>query len=214
MPSCEQNEFLGYDPVTGDELWKDEAVCNRYARSCANGGSRWDIYLRQPGESAYHLSGSVCLLPSQQPMSGAEVAAGVAARFHDAVPEARFKVQPTGVQVVNVPTIFYVEEHPVAFPPHTVGGITVRIEPSVEYYWRYDVDAPFVGPTGAGAAYPHQTITHPYAAPGRRTATLRAVWTASFTAFGATFDVPGQVVREATAALDVREARARLQYDN
>lgn len=212
VPSCDTNGFRGYAPTTGAELWDEEHLCP-HSSSCPSGGTRWDIYLRFPGESTYRRTGDVCLLPSQQILSGADIAAAVRARFHDAVPEARFRVQPTGVQVVNVPTIFYVEQQPVTFPPHTVGGITVRIEPSVDYYWRYDADAPFVGPTGAGAAYPHQTITHPYTAPGRHTATLRAVWTATFTAFGETFEVAGEVVREATTVLDVREARARLQAD-
>ena len=211
VPSCDPNGFLGYDPVTGEELWENGVLCPRFAQSCRNGGNRWDIYLRRPGESSYHRTGTVCLLPSQRIVTGADVIPSVAARFDDGVPGARFRIQPTGAQVVNVPTIFYVDQPPVIFPPHSVGGITVRITPSVSYYWRYDSGAPFEGPTGPGAAYPNQTVTHPYDAPGRRAVTLRAVWTATFTVFGETFDVPGEVVRETTATIDVREARARLE---
>lgn len=210
VPSCDGNGFRGYDPVTGAELWDDHDVCPRFT-SCQNGGGRWDIYLRRAGESWYARVGDVCLRPGDEIRSGAELAAAVRERFEDAVPTNTFAVQPAGVQVVNVPTIFYVEEQPVAFPPHSVGGITVQITPRVDYYWRYDAAAGFEGPTGPGAPYPDHDVSHAFRTPGRRTVTLRAVWTATFTAFGHTFDVPGEVVRETTATVDVREARARLE---
>lgn len=212
IPSCDGNGFRGYDPATGAELWDDHDVCPRFT-SCPDGGNRWDVYLRRPGESWYARAGDVCLRPGDAIVSGAELAAAVRRRFEDAVPTNRFAIQPPGPQVVNVPAIFYVEEQPVAFPPHAVAGITVQIHPSVAYYWRYAADGGFEGPTGPGAPYPDHDVSHAYRTAGPRQVTLRAVWTATFTAFGQTFEVPGQVVRETTRTVDVREARARLEAD-
>lgn len=215
VPSCEQNGFLGYDPVSGAAVWKDDVACARFATSCGTGAQRWDVYLRRPGESAYRRIGEVCMPTGSEPVTFADLAAALYREFEQHVPPATFAVQPLTAHLVNVPAVVYATGQDVPSPTYRVRGIEVRLTLYPEYAWDFGDGA--VVESGADPGRPYagdsaETIHHTYVTPGVKQVRLTATWRASFTAFGETFTVPQAVVRRSPPReLVVREARAQLE---
>lgn len=212
--SCEGCEWRLVPACSGNGHDADNN-CGAAAFSCPDPAILYLVYLRKPTEG-FRLVGEECIYPGGEPVSGADIAAAVAARADDYVPLTlpTLSIQPAGNVVTRKPAIFFTEPQTVA--PVTIGVIgnafRVTISPRIkEWRWDFGDGSPVLTTTSPGAAYPHHDITHTYADRAARRVSLTAVWTGDYTIAGIAGTLnAGDVARTATRAITVQEARAQL----
>jgi len=101
------------------------------------------------------------------------------------LPASPLNIQPnTGEALINVPLILATADETVTRDTTVLGfPVTIRATPTS---WTWDLgDGATVGPTSdPGQAYPHQSLTHTYTAPGDHQITLTTTWSGEYTIAG------------------------------
>ncbi|WP_245899693.1 hypothetical protein [Geodermatophilus normandii] len=127
------------------------------------------------------------------------------------LPTLATRQQPPGNALVGLPVVFYADGPTGQDFTLDIRGFTVEITATAESFTWHTGDGTDLTTTDPGAPYPHQTITHDYAA-GTYTASLTTTWSGTFRVDGsADVAVPGTTTTEgAPVTFAVVEARAVL----
>jgi hypothetical protein len=190
-----------------------DLVCVGSTATCAAPDAvRYRVYLRRGG-GPWVVQGTVCLGPTQRPVSTADVAEAVRTEVVKYLPDAHPSFQPGAGGIVNLPTIFSAgEPATITTPPFEVLGFTVVVTAQARWEWTFDagVVRDFAVP---GGTYPDASVSHTYATAGARQVSVTTYWRGRFTIDGAgPFPVPEPEVSKNAGPLPVpvREARSEL----
>jgi hypothetical protein len=190
-------------------LGKDS--CGPAARTCPVPQRRMEVYLKQPGETAFSLVGLVCLAPGS-PTTVPELAQRLQDVVVEEVPGLAPSFQPEGVTLVAVPTLFASGQPPrMDTRTFTLVGFDVVLDARARWAWTFGDGGKLVT-TQPGGGYPDMSVSHVYRRPGQYPVSVTAAWEGWFTVDGiGPFPAGGPTVTQ-TGQLDVevREARAVL----
>lgn len=127
------------------------------------------------------------------------------------LPQLTTRQQPPGEALVGLPVIFFTDSPTTQTFTVDIRGFAVTITARATSFTWTTGDGATLTTADPGAPYPHQTVTHDYAA-GTYTAGLTTTWGGTFTVDGgAAADVPGTTTTQgAPATFAVRQARAVL----
>lgn len=200
-------------------LWKLELACGWDADSCqgatvgcAPDELRWWVMLMRPPATDYSVVGTVCRSAGDELLTVDAAAEQVRQRYIELLPRANPSVQPSERSLVNVPTLFAVNE-PSAFGPvaMNVVGYAVEISGSVEWTWDFG-DGERLVTDEPGGKYPTTSLSHTYRRAGERVVTVDSTWAGEFTINGeGPFPIAGGPITLATdVEVQVSEAAAVL----
>jgi hypothetical protein len=185
--------------------------CRSIALGCPVDTVPVRIWLLRPGQD-WAVVGRACQ-GETPPTTIGHVGSQVRERAVVALPPLRAGVQPAAGALVRVPALFRTGQpaRGIRGADLSMLGLDVRLTSRVRWHWTYG-DGTHEWTTSPGGTWPDTSVSHAYAAAGRRHASVRAVWRAEFTVEGlGPFPVPGPpLVQQQTVTVVVRTAHAHL----
>lgn len=186
--------------------------CAGAQMGCPDGQYRMRVLRRVPPSAEWDYVGDVCVGGGSRPVAVADIAQRVRDRFVDRLPRPDPSYQPADGALVNLPTVFASGQRAgVQHDTFDLLGYAVAVQARPSWTWRFG-DGGRLTTDQAGGRYPDTSVSHTYEAAGRRTVTVSAHWTGTFTVDGlGPFDVTGgPVTQSADLTVRVRESGGQL----
>lgn len=184
--------------------------CTSDVLGCPDDATPVRIWLEQPGEPA-RVVGRACL--TRKPVTVTDVGSTVRDQARVSPPPLSAAAQPAAAALVHLPVLFRTGQtrDAVQQADLSVLDLDVRLTAVPRWHWEYG-DGTDGWTTSPGGRWPDTSVSHAYSTSGVRTATVTAVWDATFTVDGlGPFPVPGPpVTQTGSVTVDVRSARAHL----
>jgi len=125
------------------------------------------------------------------------------------LPMASIARQPATNAIVNVPVIYWCNLPEVFMTKVAIIGEVIDVTMRPSFLWSFG-DGSFFATTKAGAAYPHQLISHAYNHSGTFLVTMLATWGGTWTHNGVARAITGEVRKISIATVNIGNGPTRI----
>jgi hypothetical protein len=125
------------------------------------------------------------------------------------LPLALIARQPVKNAIVNVPVIYWCNLPEIFMTRVAIVGEVIDVTMRPSFLWSFG-DGSFFATTKAGAAFPHQVISHNYNHSGTYLVTMLATWGGTWTHNGVARAITGEVRKVSVTTINVANAPTRI----